>query len=484
VVAVRELKPILKQLLMGYHPFVLGRNPDRPAPAHVLNGFVASVLGYSPRGLAIVLLLRGKDTSVDDLRKKFGFASSEWVTDVEQLHSFRTDLTGIFDPDGRVFPTRGSPVLAHGGLATNDGSDDNFGPQMANLVSVFEDTLERRLETLFYPEALNDPVTATAEILVDGSTPSAKRSIRTDDRQWFRNDGAGQDLGSSLSRFVLRLMDQSESSSRLDTIQHLSRGLYLALILAIIYGPSAATRPEGFASVHELGPLVAWGGIPPGKRDHPFVRVSGRSFRNSMAELHAGLGSLLTEAIENQPVPSTANAEDRGAFAIQGLLENSGVPALKRKSYTEDMALVVSDPMHVGTRDWCDGFVARSHPEADLAPGVRTMGRKIGFVGPDRGAGIPRFGFETPLLGTLVQGLVPDEGMDYEDFVDTLRVRLGIVVGPGSELSLASDLGFWSSSGRARDALRQNQETLRRRLIRSGMAREYSDSHTEVVRAR
>src|SRR5262249_627174 len=101
--------------------------------------------------------------------------------------------------------------------------------------------------------------------------------------------------------------------------------------------------------------------------------------------------------------------------------------------------------------------------------------------GPDRGAGSPRFLCETPLLGTLVAGLCASRSVDFEEFVDLARERLGLVFGPGTREGLAEQLNFSEGAGIGRQLLRDNQDVLRQRLIRAGLAREYSDGYTEVV---
>jgi hypothetical protein len=103
----------------------------------------------------------------------------------------------------------------------------------------------------------------------------------------------------------------------------------------------------------------------------------------------------------------------------------------------------------------------------------------VGLVAPDRGAGAPRFVIETPLLGTLVAAICGSSTVPFEGFIDTARDRLGLILGPGSLTEIPA-LNLWESAGIARQQLRDNQEMLRLRLVRAGLATEYSDGHTEV----
>jgi len=121
-------------------------------------------------------------------------------------------------------------------------------------------------------------------------------------------------------------------------------------------------------------------------------------------------------------------------------------------------------------------------PKSEYARRVRSLGQNIGFAGPDRG-GKPRLFLDTPLLGVLVQGIVPGKSMEFEEFVTELANRFGIVVGLGSDDSISDEISEWGLEGaHTYELLSRNQDLLRERLVRAGLARSYSDSHTEVVK--
>ncbi len=79
--------------------------------------------------------------------------------------------------------------------------------------------------------------------------------------------------------------------------------------------------------------------------------------------------------------------------------------------------------------EWCREVLETvDFDAAEFARRVRSLGANIGFAGPDRGRGLPRFYCETPLLGTLVKGLCKDRSMPFEHFVTELRERFGLVL--------------------------------------------------------
>jgi type II secretory pathway component PulK len=71
--------------------------------------------------------------------------------------------------------------------------------------------------------------------------------------------------------------------------------------------------------------------------------------------------------------------------------------------------------------------------------------------------------------------------MEYGDFVTALTDRFGLVLGVGNDDSILDRIA--ASGVDAADVdelLAKNQELLRERLLRAGLARSYSDAHTEV----
>jgi len=119
-----------------------------------------------------------------------------------------------------------------------------------------------------------------------------------------------------------------------------------------------------------------------------------------------------------------------------------------------------------------------------LSQRIRGLATKIGFATPDRGAGGIRFALDTPLLAVLVNGLVPGSTLSFEQFVTRLRTELGLVLGIGEDDSFVEQLETetYGSHGRSiYDVLMENEQVLRQRLIRTGLARTYSDAHTEVI---
>lgn len=473
----------IKALLGPENPFLLGRYPDRPAPAHVLNGFVAAWFGFSQKGGDVCRLIASNDPPPE-----FAFLqSAEWARDRRKLAGLRRDLSVVLNPDRRVWKDKGSPTIVHAKLATSDPSDDGLGPLLWEVVRRYAGSeYEVRLAEMFLPTEAQDPVTASALILAEGAQGTKTRHTEVRENVWFGSPGtpAGKLLARRLTEFLSQLTRPRQDAQRLLQIQHFGRGLYFAGVLAVLMGPLAAQRRSQVNTIDEIHPVVVWCDIPPGASNHPMVMASTRSFQRIVEQNRAALVKALAEALSKQPLPRHLPRTQRRTVALQARLVGAGVPKERVDVMIERLcedAQVEATGENPADRAWCDRVIESEYSAEKLTRGFRTMGRKIGFIGPDRGAGAPRFLCETPLLGTLVAGLCPPGGTEFTAFVDLVRERLGLVFGCGTRDDLVERLGLWEGAGVGRRLLLENQEALRQRLIRAGLAREYSDGHTEVL---
>jgi hypothetical protein len=135
------------------------------------------------------------------------------------------------------------------------------------------------------------------------------------------------------------------------------------------------------------------------------------------------------------------------------------------------------------SRNWCKDAVESKiigFPVSEYARRVRNLSSNIGFAGPDKGV-MPRLMIDTPLLGVLVKGIAGNKSLPFEDFITILSQDFGLVLGVGSDDSIADKIGSIGQEGfDPYELLQRNESFLRERLIRTGLARTYSDSHTEV----
>ena len=104
----------------------------------------------------------------------------------------------------------------------------------------------------------------------------------------------------------------------------------------------------------------------------------------------------------------------------------------------------------------------------------------MGLAGPIKGTAETRFFLETSFLETLVY-FFGEEGKPYSVLVDNCYQQFGIIVGNPKGMHTQVRSRLRKIAGRNIDlskSLHYLDELLRRRLVETGLAQEFSDGHT------
>jgi hypothetical protein len=227
--------------------------------------------------------------------------------------------------------------------------------------------------------------------------------------------------------------------------------------------------------------VVVFTGLPPGDGSDPLVKAAQLSYRATVAEVHLGLRDHLKAGLANVMDPAIPD-EVRLLSALLRILTDGQVnnPQQALNKILKD-APQPQSTTPASIEDWVGRVMTVCYPIEHLSRGVRAMANKVGFVGPVRGTGQPRFVLETPLLATLARALVPAGGsLAFEDFVRAMRTQLGLIVGINRNDAVPDGARVFGTEQVARQRLDVLGEHLRTRLIHAGLAREFSDSHTRV----
>jgi hypothetical protein len=459
-----------KRLLVSHDlPFLLGAYPERPAPAHVLNGFLRAAFGTGPAADGVRELIRAAEPTAVSAA-----VSPQIVSSLGEFSFFRTALAGVFDADRRVFPNFGSPFPIHGSVVAPDPSDEGFGRDLWSFVSRLDPTVRDKLLKTFFPTAAEDAVTAMAMALTGAPAPSAEfRPGEEDPNPWAGQTGKlGRRFAKALGVAIEGRLGENRHP-RSVRIASVSKALYFALfLLSLRLGDLFLRKPDDW---DDLIPMFVFGGLPPGDRKSSATRLACRSFEQVVASHRTAARSLLLSRLRSQRLPRSLPDRQRARTAVR--LAFDGVA----QSIRDEAEDVVGQTASV--ESMADRLITEVYPPGHLERGFRSMGRKIGFAGPDRGYGAPRFLLETPSVALLVEVTIDHgESRRYEDWLDDVYARFGIILGRGRRYDPLALLARLDSLGRVRAALDFNHEALRKRLIRSGLAVEYSDSETEVQR--
>jgi hypothetical protein len=448
----------------GDVPFLLGRYPDRPAPTHVLNALLVSAVGAGPRSDLLRLLLRG-----DTVPEEVLCWLSQIRDDRHAVEGFRRAMRVVFDADGKVFPSVGSPFPLHPGVVSKDPSDDGLGNAAWRLISSHMNDARVALGNLWSDDTCKDALSELAA-LVGGDDQLSSTLVELPDEQPPFKGTTGADFGLALTQLSTRPLIAPQHVTRSLRIAATMRGVFAAVYLATIRAPEFRRRTVNDWA--DTAPMFVYGGVPPGHSRSPEVRLAARSFERVVRAHRTGLEEILRARVARRRInvprsqyarvllASGFDLDDRTRREAEALLGQSTTAAV------------------VASR-----IVNAVYPAGHLERGFRSMGSKIGFAGPDRGGGSPRFVLETPVLAALVDVTLGEtRATRFEDWVDLLYESFGIIVGRGRAYDFEALLYPLESPGIVARALDANHDAVRRRMIRAGLAIEYSDTETEVRR--
>lgn len=463
-------------------PFRVGQYPDRPAPAHVSSNLAETLLGNSGRvevvgkhrvSIITALLNRGASHS---LLEKAG-PRFDRVRTPETLPRFTSILSVLFDSDGKVFPTQGSPALFYPGISESVASDEGYADAIIEAlgpdrVQEIRSGLVEALTPIFHggqPE--NGPAAARIHHLV---LEVAKRvSVSEPKPAGAVPSGLGDfdEYGAMLVR-VLEKASEGGEGWRLLRLKDFATLLFAMIPLGILAGSREARRERGKVSVFAVP------GVPPsgGVHQSDLLDAAQKSFSSAVVESHRRIADALASIV------GVATENRDGGMDVNSLLhvyaDGSGhAPNEKQREVLIAFAQEVT-----GKKNRTE-LLNQLMTVEYLGRTVKLIGSKVGLAGPTRGGGRPRIYLETGLLNALVTGLVrPDEEeITFAEFIYRLWATTGIVCGYDSRMNL--DFSAVLGTGDpdiAPGLLQSSSKALQDRMISAGLARRFSDG-TVVV---
>lgn len=465
-------------LLRLGNPWLVGKNVNRIVPVYALQNVLAPSFQKDANFQAAKNLTQNALYASTAFGDKISVSSAAH-TDLEQT------VFGILSPERRVFAKfakdgeklvkcahgEGAPFPLTGGFVTATGSDDGLGKRVRELLESLSTDWNHRLTRLLLPSQPHDPVTAFAFALlaeppgrkVDGTALAPNRALTG--------------LSKSVADFVDALIIDAQSGDRISVIRNLAYGVYLGGVIRMVSGPVLSGRKK-------LPHVFAYAGLPPGDQSDPAVRLAITSYQDWISASWHETTKAIAEKIDRANIKKSGSAAENLAAKLRVALADQIPKAEELNTLISMLEPAIKTGAKHGTEKWLSTVLDVSpldFPQHELSRRVRGLGTSIGLIGPDRGAGSARMLFDTPLLGVLVRGLVSSGRMPLDEFVSTVANRLGIVLGPGINDELVDKVSGNGNSGLDKfEILKINQDLLRERLLRVGLARSYSDSHTEV----
>lgn len=453
------------------NPWMVGKNVNRVVPLYALHNFACAdfVRFKGEQAIKHLVFDAKRGTADKHLAGRFAVLPDE-LTDLER------SVAGLLSPDRRVFRDKqrggagkqGALFPAVGGLLAPTGSDDGLGKRFRELMDRHDTNWRDRLVALFGPPEAADPITGFAFRLL-GNSPGDRAESTEPRRHKLKG------LDRACAKFVDNIIASAADARRVPAIRRLAVAVYFAALIRLVAGPVEADKKSL--------PLVwAFGGLPPGLPGDPLIRATSKSFTQWIGQSWDSHARQLYDRLKAIPLPQRTPKTDRLRRRVHAAISDQLSGQQKKITAAAELmdALVQGQEL---SRDWCREALqsdAIGFTKAELARRVRSLGVNVGFAAPNRGL-LPRVVLDTPLLDVLVKGIAGRSPMPYTTFVTRLREHFGIVVGIGNDDSVIDQMQHFGSEGAdAYDLLTRNQELLRERLLRAGLARTYSDSHTEV----
>ena len=458
-----------RQALSGSFPFLIGANPNRVAPSHVYNGFIAAGLGVGEKSQKIAKFIRDTSSTLNPP----DHVSQSLAGDPQLLRTLAEALVTVLDPDHRVFPSGGSPFPICPAIVSENPSDDQFGSQLGAMCSAFSPGLFDELLNA-YAKRYRDPVAVLGSVL-NGNFSAEKKDLKNDlvKRSLKGSGPLCRDFFDTLANVLNNTAGRQYGTLSAQLVS-LGRCVYFASFLAALRMPVfAAQRPKKW---QDLKPLFVYGGKPPGVQSAPAVRLAVRSYSAVVSEIQGSLKAAISEQLEaaSGKVPRAVSKSSRTKTWIQ--------LAFPKMKDTVCDALMTEIKSAAELKSVTNRMTQALYPIEYVARAYRTFGRMLGMVGPDRGTGNPRFILETPVLGLLAEStLESGENLAFEDWIDRVYDRFGIVLGFGRNTDPEELLSNLDRPAPLRRALKESHNELRQRLVLAGLAVEYSDGETEMV---
>ena len=449
---------IMQMFLKTELPIFPSANFSTPAPAHIMNKFSYTILGkglLSPR----LMEIRRDISKLDNLLP----STSTRETKEEFLRS--VDILVNSDKRSFLKGTFSSFFLVSNELINgSDPSDHGYGEALVSIfssdqISVISDNLKDLLDPNDSDDLVSKFILVIQEIL----------KIRKDDN--VRENQFNQNTETHFGNFIFdilisgmsKMVKEKNKSTRISNIQKLSIFLTSAVALGMLYEASLKNiGTKTSPAPHEILGIFCYTNFPPGNPRSVLTKLAQASLKDVIFKSYSGCMNTFESIFQN--VNKTSDIENIVLQRIQGEPARDLIKIIGNNKTSEELKEVFTNTVTL----------------SDYSSAFRTLSGKIGLVGPVKGTGEKRMMFETSFLEVLVYFLSQD-GDTYNDFVNNCYSKLGLIVGKPENMTNESIDKLTKLARRNADiheCLEESHEFLRKRLVISGLAREFSDGFT------
>lgn len=449
---------IMQMFLKTELPIFPSANFSTPAPAHIMNKFSYTLLGkglLSPR----LMEIRRDISKLDNLLPS--------TATRETKEEFLRSVNILVNSDKRSFlkGTFSSFFLVSNELINgSDPSDHGYGEALVSIfsseqISIISNSLKDLLDPIDSDDLVSKFILVIQEIL----------KIRKDDN--VRENQFNQNTETYFGNFIFeilisgmsKMVEEKNKSMRISHIQKLSIFLTSAVALGMLYEANLKNLgTKTSPAPHEILGIFCYTNFPPGNPRSVLTKLAQASLKDVIFKSYSGCMNTFESIFQN--VNKTSDIENIVLQRIQGEPSRDLIKIIGNNKTSEELKQVFASTVTL----------------SDYSSAFRTLSGKIGLVGPVKGTGEKRMMFETSFLEVLVYFL-SQEGDTYNDFVNNCYSKLGLIVGEPENITNESIDKLTKLARRNADiyeCLEESHEFLRKRLVISGLAREFSDGFT------
>ena len=459
----------LRKYLKGSELRILpGGNPSRPAPAHIMNKFAKSLIGNNGKSSSAIHSLMYAELSNSYLLKVI-----DGAINADVVQDFSNTLHSIFNADRRSFPSMFSYLLLSKDVISSDPSDDSYGQALVELftkeqIASIKLSMIELLDETKSPDVISIFISSLSKLTsISQDDTSSEDSIN--DSVVIANASAFGNVAFEIISLGLdRMKLNKDTSTRVKNVQRLSTMLSGLLSLGLIY--DAAWIHESINNVvnsekqiqpYEVLGIVCFTGVPPGASRDVRIKLATASFSNAIERAHKGISHVFASYSDSTSDVSALVTKRVGGEDARNLIQ----------------AFNDSDVLRNPEINFKKLF-----SESDLKRAVKALAGKVGFAGTIKGKSATRMFMETSFLETLVYFL-GENNKPYSVFVDNCYTKLGLILGSTQFIDDAQVARLKNLVGRNNDVkktIAYLDDLLRKRLVETGLAQEFSDGHTVI----
>lgn len=451
---------IIRELMKDKFPLLPAKYPNKPTPIHIANNFMAIAIGEGNLKIDLRNWIRNTESVTRFLK-----SSDEHIEKDSEL--LREILRTIYDTDGNIFKSMGSPFPITPSFIGRDPSDDGYanglwlslGKEKRELI---HDLLLKFYSVLDESSSLGNLVSAFTESDVYTSTTPIDLT-------------SSSSIGANVAEIIVDALNSKLNQPihiRLEILRQLSTLLSAFVVIGMLFDACAEERGLDKSSNPKdvLGTLVFTGEIGSrGTVEQRLNTLAVISLRDTVERAHLGILEhfKIMVADTRKVNPSQLWEDFCKSLSTKFLSTNSAQEFIKYlKHYGESNI---------------DSVVANMLPLTHLRTAIRSLGTKAGLVWPAR-RDQPRLALDANFLTSLVS-FVGEADMTVSDFVARVNDKLGLIMGY-SGVTEDQILHLESLAGRkleVRDLLVKAEKLLTNRLVSAGLARQFSDGSSSLL---